>query len=292
MSASTRAGRARLITFEGEARSGKGTSARAARKALERAGQRVTFIDNGQKYRVLARLAVDRGIDLFDQAAIGNFLRSPKVRAELLDLLEEVTRLDQPEVDALLYTSDISTGSAQFGAHALTHPIVLDLLFDQVRRAADSGAQVILLDGRTMAAKGRQMASQGIADFVLGFYFHCDAAVAARRTEGIFANIDEMDTDEKLRLLDGLMRISERNRQDTLRSVDPMREPNGALTLHTDEFRAGDAAYLDTLTSQALSAGVISMNTSYTRSVEEMTGPVTEITLRALGISIKPVFVQ
>jgi len=59
MSASTRAGRARLITFEGEARSGKGTSARAARKALERAGQRVTFIDNGQKYRVLARLAVD-----------------------------------------------------------------------------------------------------------------------------------------------------------------------------------------------------------------------------------------
>lgn len=285
MSAHHRVGRAKLITFEGEARSGKGTSAKAAFQVLERAGQNVTFIDNGQKYRVLARLAVDRGIDLFDQMAISDFLRSSMVRAELLDLLEEITHLDQPEIEALLYTADISTGSAQFGANALTHPMVLDLLFDQVQRAEDNGAQIILLDGRTMAAKGRQMASQGIAEFVLGFYFHCDAAVAARRTEGIFADTDKMTSDEKLRLLDGIMRISERNRQDTLRGADPMREPNGTLPLHTDEFRPNDAAYLDALTRQALLAGVVSINTSYTRNVEEMTGPVTAITLHALGIS-------
>lgn len=275
---------AKLITFEGEARSGKGTSCKAVYQACLKAGYSVTFIDQGQKYRVLARLATDQGVDLTDQPAISVFLKKPETRAQLLELLETIAHYDQSQIDLLLYTDEMSTGSAQFGVNELTHEIVLELLFDQVRRAADRGTEVILIDGRTMADKGRQMARQGIADFLLGFYFRCDTAIAARRTEGIFADTDKMPVEEKLRLLDGIIRISERNRQDTLRSVNPMREPGGALAFHTDEFY-DDSKYVDELTRQGLAAGVISINTSYTRAVEEMTAPVVAISMRALALA-------
>lgn len=275
----------RLITFEGEARSGKGTSVRAVRGALQEAGRNVFFIDQGQKFRAFARLALDRNVPLEDQSAIGKFLDDPAVRDEMLELLKTVSSMEQPEIDALLYTQEIATGAAQIGMNPRSQHLLVDVLFDQVRNlVADDKPDVILIDGRDMANKARKMAEEGIAEFLLGFYFRCDTAIAARRTEGIFVEMGKMNVDEKLQLLDAITRISDRNRQDALRSVHPMREPANAYPLHTADFRVDDEEYVTQAAKSALASGVVSIDTSYTRSVQEMTGPVMVLTTRALEL--------
>lgn len=276
----------RIITFEGEARSGKGTSVRAVREALQEAGCNVFFIDQGQKFRAFARLALDRKIPLEDQTAVTEFLQDPTMRDEMLELLKTVSHMEQPEIDALLYTQEVATGAAQIGMNPRSQHLLVDVLFDQVRNiVAEEKPDVILVDGRDMANKGRKMAEEGIADFLLGFYFRCDTAIAARRTEGIFVEMDKMNVDEKLQLLDAITRISDRNRQDALRSVHPMREPANAYPLHTGAFHLDDQEFVTQAAKSALDSGVVSIDTSYTRSVEEMTGPVVALTKRAFELS-------
>lgn len=275
----------RLITFEGEARSGKGTSVRAVREALQAAGHEVSFIDQGQKFRAFARLALDRQVPLEDQNAVSEFLNDPTARDEMLALLKTVGKMEQPEIDALLYTQEVATGSAQIGMNPHSQHLLVDVLFDQVQNiVTDDKPDIILIDGRDMADKGRKMANQGIAQFLLGYYFRCDTAIAARRTEGIFVEMDKMNVDEKLQLLDAITRISDRNRQDALRSVYPMREPANAYPLHTADFQVDDKAYVTQAAKSALESGVVSIDTSYTRSVQEMTGPVMALTTRALEL--------
>ncbi len=274
----------KVLTFEGEARSGKGTSVQAVRESLVARGRSVLFIDQGVKFRTLAKLARDKGVSLDDQAQLTDFLLDPDSRRAMLELLDQVTRMERSEIDALLYTPEVTTGSAQVGANPNAHPIVIELLFDQVRQAVQAGTDIVLIDGRRMEHYGRQMADEGVAQFVLGFYFRCDAAIAARRVTGIFVDMDKMNTDEKLQLLDAITKVSDRNRQDVLRSVDPMLEPANAYPLHTAVFQVDDEAYVTQAAMDALLSGIVSINTSYTRSVAEMTEPVVALASRALAL--------
>jgi cytidylate kinase len=279
--------KAKVITFEGEARSGKGTSVRAVYDKLIDEGRNVVVIDQGQKFRVLAKLAHDKNVALQDQAAVTQFLRSPDTRPAMLELLGSLVGMEQDEVNALLYTQEVSTGSAQVAQNADAHPLAVGLLFDQVQKEVENGADTILIDGRSMEKYGRQMAEQKKVQFVLGFYFRCDASIAARRTTGIFVDMDAMSTDEKLRLLEAITKIGDRNRQDTLRDVDPMLEPANAYPLHAADFLVEDRDFIRQATLDALLSGMVSMNTSYTRSVEEMTEPVVALATRALALHDK-----
>jgi cytidylate kinase len=276
--------RTKVITFEGEARSGKGTSVRAVQDRLVADGRTVVVIDQGQKFRVLAKLALDRGVDLLDQAAVTAFLSSPETRPAMLELLNKVVALEPDAINDLLYIRDISAGSAHIAQNAKAHPLVVGLLFDQVRKAVAEDIDTILVDGRAMEQYGRQMAKEQIAQFVMGFYFRCDASIAARRTTGIFVDMNVMSVDEKLRLLEEITKISDRNRQDTLRDVDSMLEPANAYPLHAADFDLNNIAYVHQATLDAMLSGMVSMNTSYTRSVEEMTDPVVALAAHALEL--------
>jgi cytidylate kinase len=274
----------KIITFEGEARSGKGTSVRAVHDQLIKENRQVVVIDQGQKFRVLAKLALDRGVILQDQAAVTVFLRDPATRPNMLELLGSLKSMDTEAINALLYTQDVSSGSAQIAQNANAHPLAVGLLFDQVEKAVEDDADTVLIDGRSMEKYGRQMAEQKKAQFVVGFYFRCDASIAARRTTGIFVDMDAMSVEEKLRLLEAITKIGDRNRQDTHREVDPMLEPGNAYPLHAADFAANDTEFVHQATLDALLSGMVSMNTSYTRSVEEMTEPVVAIATRALSL--------
>jgi cytidylate kinase len=276
----------KLITFEGEARSGKGTSVRAVRDAFGRENINASFIDQGQKFRAFAKLATERRVNLNDTDSVDNFINDSGVREEMLELLATVSKLTQSELDALLYTQEIGSGSAKIGGRPDAQNMIVDLLHSQVQQLirADS-PEVIIIDGRDVASQGRIMQEKNIANFVLGFYFRCDTAVAARRTEGIFVETASMTTDEKLQLLDSITRISDRNRQDALRAIYPMREPTNAYPLHTSDFRMHDETYIAREAEEAFESGIISIDTSYTRSVKEMTDPVVVLTLRALDAS-------
>jgi len=275
----------KLITFEGEARSGKGTSARAVCDVFTTASQTVIYIDQGQKFRAFARLALDRGVSLDDQLAVSAFLQDAGIRKELLQLLALVAKMEEPEVEALLYTQEISEGSAKIGMNAHSQQIIVDVLFDQVRDISKSGdTNMVIIDGRDMIVKARAMQDQGFATFILGFYFRCDAAIAARRTEGIFVDVEDMDADDRLRLLDTILKVSDRNRRDAMRSVHPLREPGNAYALHTIDFRSDDSEYVDAAARVAQASGAVSVDTSYTRNVEEMTAPVIALSKRVVEL--------
>jgi cytidylate kinase len=277
----------KIITFEGEARSGKGTSVRAVRDQLTSDGRTVVVIDQGQKFRVLAKLALDRGVDLLDEAAVAEFLHDSGTRPALLNLLTALKTMEQAEIDDLLYIQAVSTGSAQVAQNADAHPLAVGLLFDEVEQSVTDGADTILIDGRSMEKYGRQMAEQKKAQFVMGFYFRCDASIAARRITGIFMDIDAMDDAKRLELFSAIIKVSDRNRADTLREVDAMLEPENAYPLHPAKFINDDAEYVRQATLNALLCGVVSINTSYTRSVEEMTRPVVALSTHALSLHDK-----
>ncbi len=274
----------KIITFEGEARSGKGTSVRVVQARLLTDGRSVLVIDQGQKFRVLAKLAQDRSVELQDQTAVTGFLRNPGTRPAMLKLLTSLKTMKSDEVNALLYTQAVSMGSAQIAQNADAHPLAVGLLFDEVQQAVNDSIDTVLIDGRSMEKYGRQMAEQKKAQFVMGFYFRCDASIAARRTTGIFVDMDAMSVDEKLVLLEAITKIGDRNRQDTLREVDPMLEPANAYPLHVADFAVNDVRHVRQATLDALLSGMVSINTSYTRSVEEMTEPVVMLAAQALDL--------
>jgi len=274
----------KIITFEGEARSGKGTSVRAVRERLVAEGRKVVVIDQGQKFRTLAKLAVERGVELSEQAEVTTFLASPQTRPAMLKLLNKVAKMRPGAVNDLLYTQQISNGSSEIGKNAKAHPLVVGLLFDEVRQAATNGIDTVLIDGRAMEKYGRQMAEEHMGQFAMGFYFRCDAAIAARRIMGNFMDVDAMGVDQKLELLETITKVSNRNRDDTLREVDPMHEPANAYPLHTADFNVSDPVYVHQATLDALMSGMVSINTSYTRSVAEMTDPVVALATHALEL--------
>jgi cytidylate kinase len=275
-----------LLTFEGEARSGKGTSVEAVRWALAERDYDVRVIDQGRKFRTLARLALDSGVALDKPAAVSAFLRDEKTQPGMLELLESLDTMDDAQVKTLLYTQEVGNGSGKIGARPEAHPMVIDLLFKQVKQAVDAKADVVLIDGRCMEKYGRQMAKDKIAQFVLGFYFRCDVAIAARRVTSIITDTSKMTDAEKLRMFDALMGISGRNRDDVLRPTDPMEEPEDALQLHLRRFHGQlhDAEYVRLKTLEALRKGAVSMDTSYTETVGQMTDSVVALAIQALDM--------
>lgn len=228
----------KLITFDGEARSGKGTIVQAVKDYLrDECGYNVMLIDAGQVFRVLVVAATRAGIDLDDTASLDRFLDDENEAEKCVQLVKDVYNMTKAERDALLYTNEVGANSAKVGARPLSQEFKDSLLRKWLRDAATEGYEVVLLDGRALEEVGVMLESEGLCNFVLGMYFVCDPVVGARRTLG-FANksYDELAADEKLavdRLVD---EINERNLRDQKRAVQPILPPEGATI-----FRLPDA---------------------------------------------------
>jgi len=102
-----------LITFDGEARSGKGTIAHFIKRELIADGRRVMLIDRGQIFRSLVVGAERAGVDMDDAAAIDAFLADDASLDANIRLIKEIYAMDHPERDALLYTPIVSVNSAK-----------------------------------------------------------------------------------------------------------------------------------------------------------------------------------
>src|SRR5690349_14863257 len=105
-----------LETFEGTARSGKGTTVRKVRAASKKRGEKVRVIDQGQKFRSLAFLAVRHAIDLDNPQLVDEFLQAESTPDEMLEVLAHVRSIKDDERDAMLYTDAMSTRAGKIGA--------------------------------------------------------------------------------------------------------------------------------------------------------------------------------
>ncbi len=221
-----------LITFDGEARSGKGTVVGQVKDYLrDECGRRVMLIDAGQVFRVLVVAGTRAGIDVDDPAAIDAFLADDANAEAAVRLVKDVYHMSKSERDGLLYTNQVGANSAKFGARPLSQQFKDDLLKKWLRDARNEGYDTVLLDGRALTEVGQMLADDGLCEFTLGFYFVCDPIVGARRTLGYAATPYNELTDEKCAEVDELVeQIHIRNQKDRERDVQPIIPPVGAPT--------------------------------------------------------------
>jgi cytidylate kinase len=232
----------KLITFDGEARSGKGTIVQATKDALrDTYGHHVMLIDAGQVFRCLVVAAARAGVNLDDPVAIDAFLGDDANAEASVRFVKEVYHMSKSDRDALLYTNQVGADSAKIGARPLSQAFKDELLKKWLRDARAEGFDVVLLDGRALEETGQMLEREGLCDFVMGLYFVCDATVGAMRTLG-FANrsYDELTSHQQQEINELVEQIKARNKADAERAVQPIIKPAGAPTFRLPDIPAVD----------------------------------------------------
>lgn len=236
----------KLVTFDGEARSGKGTIVQATKDYLrDECGHNVMLIDAGQVFRVLGVAASRAGVNLDDFDAMDEYLANDANAEACVQLVKDVYHMEKDERDALLYTNEAGENSAKMGKRPLAQEFKDSLLRKWLRDAREEGFDVVLLDGRSLAEVGEMLVANELCDFVAGFYFICDPIVGARRTLGFATTAyEELSDGDKTKVDELIEQINVRNEADKTRSVQPIAPPAGAPTYDlpdVPEFVQGDS---------------------------------------------------
>lgn len=221
-----------LVTFDGEARSGKGTIVQTTKDYLrDECGYKVMLIDRGQTFRVLVVAATKAGVDLDDPVAIDAYLQDETNIAACVKFVKEVYYMEKAERDSLLYTNEVGANSAKIGARSSSQEFVKNLTKKWLRDAGDEDFEVVLIDGRTLEAIAYEMQGEGLCQYRLGLYFICDPVVGARRTLGYAGKkYEELTEAERAEVDEFVEQIVERNRRDKERAVERLTPPAGAKT--------------------------------------------------------------
>lgn len=266
----------KLITFDGEARSGKGTIVQLVKDSLrDQAGLKVMLIDAGQVFRCLVVAATNRNIDLDDITAINAFLSNAESVESCVQFVKAVYHMEKVDRDALLYSNEVSVGSAKVGASPLSQSFKDELLKKWLRDAGTEGYDVVLLDGRALEVTGKMLESEELCTFIAGFYFICDPVVGAMRTLGFATQqYDELLQQEQDSVDQLVLQIVERNRADREREVQPIIAPVGAPTLILPDLPAA-------VTSNERYMAVI--DTSKFMTKERMAAPVVQLVSTVLS---------
>lgn len=224
----------KLITFDGEARSGKGTIVQATKDYLrDECGYKVMLIDRGQTFRVLVVAAARAGVDMDNPDAIDEFLQNETNVAACVQFVKDVYYMGKEERDGLLYTNEVGVNSAKIGGRKASQEFVKNLTKKWLQDARKDGFDVVLVDGRALESIATEMHDEGLCDYRMGLYFVCDAIVGARRTLGFATTPYENLTTEQREAVDTLVQqIYERNQRDRERDVEPMLPPQDAPTLY------------------------------------------------------------
>lgn len=220
-----------LFTFDGQARSGKGTVVHAVKRSLQLRSINTMLIDAGQVFRVLVVSVIKHGVDVDSPDAIDLFLSDEQMLQEAKILVKEVYHMKHAERDALLYTPQVGVNSAKVGARPLAQEFKDNLLRKWLKDAINEGCEVVLIDGRALEEVGSMLEEEGLCEYRMGFYFLCNPQTGARRTLG-YSNKDceQLSNEQKDEIDKMAMQIVERNRSDAERAVHPIVLPKNALS--------------------------------------------------------------
>lgn len=220
----------KLVTFDGDARSGKGTIVSLVKDYLrDESHRRVMLIDAGQVFRVLVVAMSEAEVDIDSPIAIDRYLQSDENAEHCVERVKAVYHMSKDERDALLYTQRISIDSAKVGARPLSQAFKDQLLRKWLRDARIEGYDTVLLDGRALGEVGEMLASEGLCDYALELFFVCDPIVSATRTLKMTdKSYDELDDTERHQVDELITQITTRNQADRTRTVQPVVEPQNA----------------------------------------------------------------
>jgi cytidylate kinase len=209
-----------IIAIDGPAASGKSTLGLRLAQALH-----YLFFDTGVMYRAVTWLALDRGINVNDEAAVTALAETVPIEVapasagdgRACDVLVEgkdiTWQTRTPEVEM-----NVSVVSAYRGVRAA--------MSEQQRRIGHRGKVVMV---------GRDIGTVVLPDADLKIYLDASAEERAkRRYEEIVARGGEADYDEIL------AKVKERDRIDSTRDVAPLRIPSDAVVLDSNHLSADE----------------------------------------------------
>ncbi len=151
-----------IVAIDGPAGSGKSTIARelAQRFGFEK-------LDTGAMYRAVALTALERGIDLDDEAAVDSLARSISIRFVSAQPATRIT-VDGHDVTAAIRTPAVDTAVSKVAAY----PGVREAMLEPQRTAAE---------GRDIVAEGRDIGTVVFPRADVKIFLTADPAERARR---------------------------------------------------------------------------------------------------------------
>ena len=266
----------KVVTFDGEARSGKGTIVQYAKDYLrDELGYRVMLVDRGQTFRTLVVATTKAGVDLDNPDEIDDFLGDEKNIASCTQFVKDVYRMEKAAREALLYTNKVGEDSAKVGSRPASQVFVANLTKKWLSDARKEGFEVVLIDGRALVAIASEMHDDGLCDFKMGLYFRCDAEVGARRTLGYATTkYEDLSLGQKNEVDELIAQIGQRNQRDFDREVERLAPPTGAAVWHLPSSppKATDGLW-----------PMVIVDTSASMTKLEMSRPVAELVGQSLA---------
>jgi cytidylate kinase len=192
-----------VVTIDGPSGSGKGTI--AAMLAAELGWH---LLDSGALYRVVGALALDRGLDLDDEAALSRLAGVLDIRFE-----GDAVWVDGEDLGELIRSEPVSIAASQVAALGEVRRAILHL---QQRMRRPPG----------LVADGRDMGTVVFADAPLKIYLDASAEARAERR---YNQLKNKGLSVSLRAL--LENLKERDERDKGRAVSPLVPAQDALVI-------------------------------------------------------------
>jgi cytidylate kinase len=209
-----------IIAIDGPAASGKSTIGLRLAEALG-----YIFFDTGVMYRAVTWLALERGIDVHDEAAVTALAEETQID------VAPASRSDGRACDVLVNGRDITSETRTRKVDANVSIIaayrgVRKALSQQQRRVGQRGKIVMV---------GRDIGTVVLPEADLKIYLDATAEERARRRyDEIIAHGGNTDYEGILK------RVMERDRIDSTRDVAPLKAAEDAVVLDSDKLNADE----------------------------------------------------
>jgi cytidylate kinase len=209
-----------IIAIDGPAASGKSTIGRRLADALG-----YIFFDTGVMYRAITWLALQRGLDVRDEAAITRLAEETEI--EILP----PSKADGRPCDVVVSGQDITWETRRPEVDA---NVSIVSAYAGVRKALSAQQRRIGLRGRVVMV-GRDIGTVVLPEADLKIYLDASAEERARRRyEEIRARGGKAVYDEILAM------VRERDRIDSSRSIAPLRPAEDAVIIDTDHLTSDE----------------------------------------------------
>jgi len=196
-----------IVTIDGGVASGKSA---VGKRVAEKLG--LPFIDSGLMYRAITRLAMQRGIDPRDAAAVTRLAESTKLRID-----GERVWADGQELTEGIYDADYADALPIISAI----PGVRKALVEEQRRMGESG----------VVMAGRDIGTVVFPDADHKFFLVASLEEKVRRRAAQYERRGERVDEEAMR-----KEVELRDRVDSERPVAPLRPAEDAVIIDTDHL--------------------------------------------------------
>ncbi|MCL4530930.1 MAG: (d)CMP kinase [Chloroflexi bacterium] len=209
-----------IIAIDGPAASGKSTLGRRLADSLG-----YLFFDTGVMYRAVTLLALQRGIDIRDEAAV-----TALAEVTTIDVLP-ASKFDGRAYDVIVEGKDVTW---EIRSHEVDANVSIVSAYRNVRRAMSEQQRRIGQRGRVVMV-GRDIGTVVLPEADLKIYLDASAEERAhRRHDEIEARGEAANYD------DVLTKVIERDRIDSTRDVAPLKVAPDAVIIDSDRMDADE----------------------------------------------------